>query len=50
LGEIEADRETFRQGAATGIAFRRSSRPKADSYLESATIFWDYYRSTMLCA
>jgi tetratricopeptide (TPR) repeat protein len=44
LGEIEADRERFDKAAGYWDRIPEIDPAKADSYLESATIFWDYYR------
>jgi len=44
LGEIEADRERFDKAAGYWDRIPEIEPAKADSYLESATIFWDYYR------
>jgi tetratricopeptide (TPR) repeat protein len=44
LGEMEADRERFDRAAAYWNRIPQIEPGKADSYLEAATIFWDYYR------
>jgi hypothetical protein len=44
LGEMEADRERFDRAAAYWNRIPQIEPGRADSYLEAATIFWDYYR------
>jgi len=44
LGEIEADRERFDRASAYWNRIAQIAPAKPDSYLETATIFWDYYR------
>jgi hypothetical protein len=44
LGEMEADREKFDKAAAYWNRIPDIAQGRADSYLQTATIFWDYYR------
>jgi cellulose synthase operon protein C len=44
LGEMEADRDKFDNAAKYWDRIPRIEPGKADSYLEAATIYWDYYR------
>ncbi len=44
LGEMEAARERFDRAAADWNRIAEIEPSKADSYLEAATVFWDYYR------
>jgi tetratricopeptide (TPR) repeat protein len=44
LGEMEADRDRFDLAAAYWNRIPEIEPGKADSYLEAATILWDYYR------
>ena len=44
LGETEAGRERFDRAAAVWNRIPEIAPSKADSYLQAATIFWDYYR------
>src|SRR5690242_6075485 len=44
LGELEADRERFDRAAAYWSRMEQIAPAKPDSFLETATIFWDYYR------
>lgn len=44
LGEMEADHDRFDRAAAYWNRIPEIEPGKADSYLEAATIFWDYYR------
>lgn len=43
-GEMEADREKFDRAAEQWNKIEKIAPAKADTYLETATIFWDYYR------
>ena len=44
IGEMEADREHFDRAAVAWNKLAEIEPAKADSYLEAATVFWDYYR------
>ncbi|MBZ5603051.1 MAG: hypothetical protein LAO79_12155, partial [Acidobacteriia bacterium] len=44
IGEMEADREKFDRASASWEKIEKIVPARADSYLETATIFWDYYR------
>src|SRR5262249_54065610 len=44
LGEIEAERERFDVAAKNWNRIPEIDPAKPDSYLEAATVFWDYYR------
>ncbi len=44
LGEMEADRERFDKAAAYWNRIPAIEPGKTDPFLESATIYWDYYR------
>ncbi len=44
MGEMEAEREKFDRAAADWNGIIKTSPASASSYLEVATIFWDYYR------
>jgi Tfp pilus assembly protein PilF len=44
IGEIEAESEHFDRAAAAWNKLAEIEPAKADSYLETATVFWDYYR------
>jgi cellulose synthase operon protein C len=44
LGEMEADRDKFDNAVKYWDRIPRIEPGKADSYLEAATIYWDYYR------
>jgi cellulose synthase operon protein C len=44
IGEMEAEREHFDRAATAWNKLAEIEPAKADSYLEAATVFWDYYR------
>ncbi len=44
LGEMEADRENFGRAAQAWNQIPAIEPANADAYLETASIFWDYYR------
>ena len=44
IGEMEAERDHFDRAAAAWTKLAEIEPAKPDSYLEAATVFWDYYR------
>src|SRR5581483_6382635 len=44
IGEMEAEREKFDRASAQWQKIEKMAPARADAYLETATIFWDYYR------
>ncbi len=44
MGEMEADREKFNRAAAEWERIKKIAPANPATYLEVATIFWDYYR------
>ncbi len=46
VGDIYSDKEDFTRAAAAWNSIPRVFPGKPDGYLETATVFWDYYRFT----
>ena len=44
IGEMEAERDRFDRAATAWNKLAEIEPAKPDSYLEAATVFWDYYR------
>ena len=44
IGEMEAERDHFDRAAVAWNKLAEIDPAKPDSYLEAATVFWDYYR------